>query len=552
MQVIQYRRALHRIPELDRDLPETLAYLRGILSPLSCTLSSPIPGALCAFFDFGRPDAIAFRSDADALPITERTGLPFASVHPGRMHACGHDGHMAMVLDLAVWLDQQTALPHNVLLLFQPAEETTGGAKDLCQSGVLEAHKVQCVFGMHLWPELPAGVIASRKREMMSRSCEVSVTITGRSSHIAKAEEGLDALAAGVEFYRRAAALEAALPPHLFRLLKFGRMESGTVRNAVSGKTVLLWELADRARKLGFVVATPTVASEDMLERIVEKIQEAGEPYANKHRLPKLAGGSLSVFGFSAGLEFTRDVQETKSFQFKLTQLARKLTEQGHGILILIDELQANSPEIRQLVTAYQELVGEGLDVALVMAGLPGAVSATLNDRVLTFLNRARKVTLEPLSVGDVDAYYQRAFEELDLDIPGNLRLDAARATQGSPYMLQLIGYNIANRCQAGEHVTPEQVDGAIEASKADFENDVCETTLAALSDQDVAFLAAMADDEDAVSRISDVAKRMSVTPDYAQKYRRRLIDAGVIEQARRGYVRFAVPYMADYLRSQL
>ena len=83
----------------------------------------------------------------------------------------------------------------------------------------------------------------------------------------------------------------------------------------------------------------------------------------------------------------------------------------------------------------WQELVGEGLNVALVMAGLPGAVSATLNDRVLTFLNRARKVTLEPLSVGDVDAYYQRAFEELDLDIPGDLRLDAARATQGSPYM---------------------------------------------------------------------------------------------------------------------
>lgn len=200
-----------------------------------------------------------------------------------------------------------------------------------------------------------------------------------------------------------------------------------------SGKTVLLWELADRARKLGFVVATPTVASEDMLERIVEKIQEAGEPYANKRHLPKLTSGSLSVFGFSAGLEFTRDVQETKSFQFKLTQLARKLTEQGHGILILIDELQANSAEIRQLVTAYQELVGEGLNVALVMAGLPGAVSATLNDRVLTFLNRARKVTLEPLSVGDVDACYQRAFEELGLDIPSDLRLDAARATQGSP-----------------------------------------------------------------------------------------------------------------------
>lgn len=243
MQVIQHRRALHQVPELDRDLPETLAYLRGVLSPMKCTLSSPIPGSLCAFFDFGRPSAIAFRSDADALPITEKTGLPFASRHPGRMHACGHDGHMAMVLALAEWLQDQEDLAHNVLLVFQPAEETTGGARDLCRSGVFEAHRVTCLFGMHLWPELPAGVIASRKREMMSRSCEVSVTITGRSSHIAKAQEGLDALAAGVEFYRRAVELESALPSGLFRLLKFGRMESGTVRNAVSGKTLLLGSL---------------------------------------------------------------------------------------------------------------------------------------------------------------------------------------------------------------------------------------------------------------------------------------------------------------------
>ena len=150
---------------------------------------------------------------------------------------------MSMVLDLAVWLDSQNDLKHNVLLIFQPAEETTGGAKDLCQSGVFEQYNVTCLFGLHLWPALPAGVVASRKKEMMSRSCEVSVTITGRSSHIAKAEEGLDALAAGVEFYRRAVALEKELSPDIYRLLKFGRMESGTVRNAVSGKTVLLGSL---------------------------------------------------------------------------------------------------------------------------------------------------------------------------------------------------------------------------------------------------------------------------------------------------------------------
>lgn len=275
MQVIQHRRALHQIPELDRDLPETLAYLRQVLTPLKCTLSSPIPGSLCAFFDFGRPYAIAFRSDADALPITEKTGLPFASTHPGNMHACGHDGHMAMVLTLAQWLQEQENLPHNVLLIFQPAEETTGGAKDLCQSGVFEDHKVTCLFGMHLWPDLPAGVIASRKRELMGRSCEVSVTITGRPSHIAKAEEGLDALAAGVEFYRRATALEAALPPHIFRLLKFGRMESGTVRNVISGQTILLGSLRafqdeiflglrDGLRQIGREVAAATGCQVDV------------------------------------------------------------------------------------------------------------------------------------------------------------------------------------------------------------------------------------------------------------------------------------------------
>ena len=172
MQITEYRRALHRIPELDRDLPETLAYLTKQLSPLGCTLSSPIPGSLCAFFEFGHQEAIAFRSDADALPIQENTGLPFASVHPGVMHACGHDGHMAMLLDLAAWLAEQTDMPHNVLLVFQPAEETTGGARDLCESGVLERFHVREIFGMHLWPDLPAGVIASRKNELMSRSCD--------------------------------------------------------------------------------------------------------------------------------------------------------------------------------------------------------------------------------------------------------------------------------------------------------------------------------------------------------------------------------------------
>lgn len=87
MKIIDDRRALHRIPELDRNLPQTLDYLRQSLEELNCRVFSPMEGALCAYFDFGCPQTIAFRSDADALPIQERTGLDFASAHPGRMHA---------------------------------------------------------------------------------------------------------------------------------------------------------------------------------------------------------------------------------------------------------------------------------------------------------------------------------------------------------------------------------------------------------------------------------------------------------------------------------
>ncbi len=237
MQIFTDRHALHRIPELDRRLPKTCRYLRSVLEELNCTLFSPTESDLCAFFDFGCDTAIAFRADMDALPITEKTGAPYASTHPGAMHACGHDGHMAILLELARRFHNKKKLPHNVLLVFQSAEETTGGARDICESGVFAQYNVQAIFGLHLWPGLAPGVVASRKNELMARSCEVTIDIYGRSAHIAKAKEGIDALLAGTEVYRRAVEMEQSLPPHIFRLLKFGKFQSGTVRNALSAHT---------------------------------------------------------------------------------------------------------------------------------------------------------------------------------------------------------------------------------------------------------------------------------------------------------------------------
>lgn len=268
MDLISHRRALHRIPELDAALPETLSYLRSVLEPLPCALSSPTPGSLCAFFDFGRPDTLGFRADMDALPIEEASGLSFSSCHKGKMHACGHDGHMAILLGLAQWAGQCTSLPHNLLLIFQPAEETTGGAKPICHSGILQQHHVTALFGLHLWPDIPAGQIATRPGSMMCRSTEVTLDVMGRSVHVAHAESGADALEAAARWYLEALSAERQYPGHAPRLLKFGHITAGTVRNAIAGSARLEGTLRSFDDKTFFALRAE-------LEHLAQKI--AGE-----------------------------------------------------------------------------------------------------------------------------------------------------------------------------------------------------------------------------------------------------------------------------------
>ena len=315
------------------------------------------------------------------------------------------------------------------------------------------------------------------------------------------------------------------------------------------GKTVLLLEMAALAKERGFVAASPTTMSGSMLVRIIEKIQDAGEPYVKKKR--GVSGASVGLFGFSAGLQFTKEVQETKSFSYKLTQLSRALDRQNKGVLLLVDELQASSSELRELVVTYQELVGEGLNVGMVLAGLPGAVSETLNDKVLTFLNRAEKINLQPLKPGEVEAYYRQAFQKAGVQIDEKMRKDAAAQAEGSPYLMQLIGHHITLFASDDGCLSEKAFREAMAVAKDTFRNDICKTSLQPLSDTDIRFLRAMTKDVKE-SNMSDIASRMGVTKDYAQQYRRRLLDAGIIETVRRGSVRMAIPYLAEYLQAEV
>lgn len=235
--LIERRRALHRIPELGFDLPRTRDYLMGQMAAWGAAVETVAGSGLAAYFDFGRAETALFRSDMDALPVEEPEGAPFRSLHPGRMHACGHDGHMAMLLALGDELAAGAGpCPRNALLVFQPAEESGGGGKVVARSGILERRRVTRAYALHVEPMLPAGVLSTRPGPFMARSSEVHLQVKGLSSHAARAQSGRDALMAAARFVSLAEDAERAMDKQILRLLKFGILSSGSAVNVIAGE----------------------------------------------------------------------------------------------------------------------------------------------------------------------------------------------------------------------------------------------------------------------------------------------------------------------------
>jgi hypothetical protein len=315
------------------------------------------------------------------------------------------------------------------------------------------------------------------------------------------------------------------------------------------GKTALLLEFAARAEQMDFVPASVN-AGDKMLDEILQIIQLKGSGFV-KGKGNKVKGVSVGAFGFSAGLEFAEEVKQNYGFRIKLTMLADALDKYGKGILILVDEIRSNTPEMRELATTFQHLVGEGKNVAIAMAGLPGAISSVLHDDVLTFLNRARKVVLEPLSLVDIEIYYASVFKKEGKSIGHNALDTAVKATFGYPYLLQLVGYYIMQNTGNRKTISGDIVGASVRQARSDLIESVHKTILKPLSGKDREFLYAMTQDQE-MSSISDIKDRMGVSAAYVQQYRVRLMESGVIEQVSRGKVEFAVPYLREYLRGEL
>lgn len=196
-EITEWRRDLHEHPEILFETHRTAAVVAEKLESFGCDeIVTGIGRTGVVGVIKGKTDTkgmvVGLRADMDALPILEATGLPYASKTEGAMHACGHDGHTAMLLGAAKYLAETRNFDGTVVVIFQPAEEGGGGGREMCADGMMDRWNIQEVYGMHNWPGVPAGTFAIRPGAFFAATDQFKIVVEGRGGHAAKPHETID------------------------------------------------------------------------------------------------------------------------------------------------------------------------------------------------------------------------------------------------------------------------------------------------------------------------------------------------------------------------
>lgn len=319
------------------------------------------------------------------------------------------------------------------------------------------------------------------------------------------------------------------------------------------GKTALLNELEDEARRHGWVIISETALpglveriNTDHLPRLLAEQDPRGK---TRHRLSGVtAPARLGGVSFDPEERHKR----TPSIRSQLTELTDLLQQHHTGVVVTIDELSTDTLADLQLIAAtVQHLFRENRAVAVIMAGLPQSVEALLDASGITFLRRALHHPLGAVSRDDVREGLTVPVEGAGHRWAGQALDTAVESTRGYPYMLQLVGFHAFRIADStgGEVIDEESVGQAVDRAIRDVSNLVHRPTISSLTAVEVAFLQAMAED-DGPSAMRDIAERMGKTPVYVAQYRRRLLDKHIIAAPAHGLVMLAMPGMREHLRA--
>lgn len=315
-----------------------------------------------------------------------------------------------------------------------------------------------------------------------------------------------------------------------------------------TGKTVMLTVLGDkaRARKWGVIEET---ASAGLCERLVSELRAPQRMLDRFTLKPEL---NIAGTGVSLGEAELSPKRMPETLRNAMADRLTALAKHDAGLLISIDETQAaDRSDLIAIATAVQHQIRERRNLAIVFAGLPQMLSDLFDDEVITFLRRAQTNTLGDVPIADVRNAFAKTFRDSGMAISETQLGRAAEATYGYPYMIQLVGYYIwdAADMRDSSTISDADVEDGLAEARHDLENAVCAPELHSLSRNDKAYLKAMAQSDGPVAT-AEVAQRMEQEESYAAVYRKRLLDAYIIRQTKRGEVDFAVPFLREYLRS--
>ncbi|PSR28204.1 MAG: amidohydrolase [Sulfobacillus thermosulfidooxidans] len=239
--MVEIRRQIHQFPELGLDTPKTASRVEAALDELGIRHQRTIGSGVVGYLGPQNGEAILLRADMDGLPIEEKTGLPYASTIKGRMHACGHDAHTAMLLGAAYYLKRRERdLTHPVTLMFQPGEEGPGGALPMIKAGILDHPRVTRAVMTHVDSELPWGTIGLFSGPAMASPNDFKITVRGKGGHGAHPDKTVDAIVAATAIVQGCQTLVSREhdPTEPF-VVTFGTIHGGYRENVIADEVEL-------------------------------------------------------------------------------------------------------------------------------------------------------------------------------------------------------------------------------------------------------------------------------------------------------------------------
>lgn len=311
LDLIQTRRDLHQIPEIGLEEFETQAYLLDVIKKLIAgkdfvELRTWRTGILVYLHGSQPTKTIGWRTDIDGLPVNEQTGLPFASKHQGRMHACGHDFHMTIALgSLERALEKQPK--NNLLFLFQPAEENEAGGMLMYKDQAFGDWLPDQFYGLHVRPDLEVGQIATNTHTLFAGTCEIKINFKGKGGHAAFPHEAKDAVVAASYFITQVqSVVSRSVNPIEGAVVTFGVLQAGTTNNVIAETAFLHGTIRSLTQEMSLLVqkrvttiAEAVAAAFDMDVEI--ELKQGG--YLPVENNPKLARELMDFFQEKEGVE---------------------------------------------------------------------------------------------------------------------------------------------------------------------------------------------------------------------------------------------------------